>query len=202
MDIMKWIAEGDTFFVEQKLARNGAFCMHARSPLIIDTYGCYKIIGGCLPEELSNWEAQGFVSHDIWMRCDDVGKVHPRVHKAVQADIESYLNILHYISAPKSFPDEECVNQFFAQPSTLFVIKENNEVVAALTLLIVKGYPARIEEVVTHPNYRGKGYASALIQTALAHVQGSIDLGCKTELVSFYEKNGFIVQGIGLRKNL
>lgn len=59
--------------------------------------------------------------------------------------------------------------------------------------------------VVTSPEYQGKGYASKLIEKVIidCSLQGrkGIVLTCKSNLVSFYEKVGFVNEGESMSKH-
>lgn len=54
--------------------------------------------------------------------------------------------------------------------------------------------------VETHPDFRRRGYASALMERVIAEAKESgregIVLTCKGELVSYYERFGFVNEGI------
>ncbi|WP_445490825.1 GNAT family N-acetyltransferase [Niallia sp. 03133] len=63
-----------------------------------------------------------------------------------------------------------------------------------------KGGHQSILGIVVHPNYQNKGIASLLLKEfenqAKQKERLSVTLTCKKELIPFYEKNGYINQGI------
>jgi GNAT superfamily N-acetyltransferase len=86
----------------------------------------------------------------------------------------------------------------------IFVIEDENQLVASCTLVIMKnltrgGKPyALIENVVTHGEYRHRGYGKAVLEKAIstAKEEGCYKVmlmtGRKDEgIVAFYEKAGF-----------
>lgn len=86
----------------------------------------------------------------------------------------------------------------------ILIAQEDGVVVSSVTLLIVKNLThnlrpyAIIENVVTHKNYRKKGYARALITEACNMAEKkecykiTLTTGAKEpEILSFYEKCGF-----------
>ena len=86
----------------------------------------------------------------------------------------------------------------------LLVIEENGKVVSSIQMAIIESLThnvspfAVIENVVTHIDYRSKGYASALLGKAseIAREHGcykiSLETGSNKEsTLNFYRKNGF-----------
>lgn len=86
----------------------------------------------------------------------------------------------------------------------LFVIEADGELAASCTLVIIKNLTrsarpyALIENVVTHPEYRKKGYGTAVLQKAIQVAKGQdcykvmLMTGSKNEsTLKFYEQAGF-----------
>lgn len=63
-----------------------------------------------------------------------------------------------------------------------------------------KGKWQMIFGVETHPDFRGRGYAAALMERVIADAKArgreGIVLTCKEELVSYYERFGFVNEGV------
>jgi GNAT superfamily N-acetyltransferase len=134
------------------------------------------------------------------------------IRKATAGDAESLLEL--YTKHLKSNPPEEpqdiekwrrLISKFEADSMYyIFTAQEGGKVVSAVTLVIIENLTnnmrpyAIIENVVTHADYRGRGYASALLakasETAKEHNCYKIMLmtGSKKEsTLNFYRNNGF-----------
>ena len=105
--------------------------------------------------------------------------------------LEDWEKRLHLLSAQKGY-------------HILVGAEEGREPVSSVTLVVIQNLThgmrpyALIENVVTHREYRGKGYASALLQRAveIAREAGCYKVmlltGSKQEsTLRFYEQNGF-----------
>lgn len=96
-------------------------------------------------------------------------------------------------------------NQILADPGLFyFVIEENSMLVSSCTMAIIKNLTrsarpyALIENVVTHPDHRKKGYGTAVLQKAIAVAREEncykvmLMTSRKEEsTLNFYEKAGF-----------
>lgn len=102
----------------------------------------------------------------------------------------------------KTFTDKDISNVLNQSNVYTFFHRENNEVVAMLTLYVVYLFSRRlgvIEEVCTMKEYRNQGIGSGLVKKA---IKKATDLGCncielnvrsdKPEIQKFYEGLGFI----------
>ncbi len=91
------------------------------------------------------------------------------------------------------------------QGSLIYVIEEDNIIVSTLKLNIEQklhnnfSSVGHIEDVVTHPDYRNKSYASKLIEYAINECKKKncykIILCCNPDKITYYEKCGFIKKG-------
>ncbi len=82
------------------------------------------------------------------------------------------------------------------------VLERENVIISSLSVCIdLKFYQnvGRVEDVITKKEYRGLGYASALIEEALSICKEEgcykIVLNCSDKNMKFYEKNGFQKRG-------
>ena len=88
----------------------------------------------------------------------------------------------------------------------LLVLEENGKVVSSVQMAIIESLThnvrpfAIIENVVTHIDYRNKGYASALLEKASEIAREhrcykiSLETGSNREsTLNFYRKNGFVI---------
>ena len=68
------------------------------------------------------------------------------------------------------------------------------------------GFIGRIEDIVTHKSYRKLGISAQILNRLVEIAQISncykIVLECRTDLIKFYEKNGFQQKNIIMRKAL
>jgi len=134
------------------------------------------------------------------------------IRKARASDSQALSEL--YLRHLTKFPPEETqdmekwkklISEFEADDNYhLLVAEENGAVVSSVTLVIIPNLThnlrpyAVMENVVTHADFRGRGYASALIQRAR---EIAISAECykimlltgskKESTLSFYEKNGF-----------
>ena len=134
------------------------------------------------------------------------------IRKAKATDAET-LKILYFEHLTRFPPQEEQDMSIWAKKLEKFekddnmyllVLEENGVVVASVQMAIIESLThnvspfAIIENVVTHENYRNKGYASALLTeaTEIARKKGcykmSLETGSNREsTLNFYRKNGF-----------
>lgn len=94
----------------------------------------------------------------------------------------------------------------------VYVLESHGKVVATATLIIVDkfihdgGCMALIEDVATHPNSRGCGFASIIVKELVDKAKlydcYKVILNCNDNLVPFYEKNGFKRDGNLMRIDL
>ena len=93
------------------------------------------------------------------------------------------------------------INHYNQIQSKVFVIKEQNKVIATCSVFIEYkfihqlGSIAHIEDVVVDLNYRKKGLGKMLIEHCLAYIKlkgcYKVILNCEQKNVKFYEKCGF-----------
>ena len=134
------------------------------------------------------------------------------IRKAKASDAEA-LKILYFEHLTRFPPQEEqdmalwrkMLDKFEQdQNMYLLVLEADNQVVASVQMAIIESLThnvrpfAIVENVVTHADYRNRGYASALLAKA---TEIAIEKGCykmsletgsnKESTLSFYRKNGF-----------
>lgn len=93
-----------------------------------------------------------------------------------------------------------------------FVAVHKDEVIGALSLIVEPkmihsgGLAGRIEDVVTHHDYKGRGVGTHLVQYAMkqAKLAGcyKVTLSCYEDVAQFYERLGFKRHDLGLRVDL
>ncbi|CAD5210253.1 unnamed protein product [Bursaphelenchus okinawaensis] len=126
------------------------------------------------------------------------------------SDLEhGYLDLLSQLTEVGDVSEEKFKHRFlcmaFSNPQSYYVTviedEETKKVVASVSLVFEwkfihqAGSRGRIEDVVVHSDYRGKGFAKILNEMAvkLAKNEGvyKLSLECTDELVPFYEKFGY-----------
>jgi len=134
------------------------------------------------------------------------------IRKAKASDAEA-LKVLYFEHLTRFPPQEEqnmelwrkMLDKFENDENMyLFVLEADNQVVASVQMAIIESLThnvrpfAIIENVVTHADYRNRGYASALLAkaTEIAQEKGcykmSLETGSNREsTLNFYRKNGF-----------
>ncbi len=134
------------------------------------------------------------------------------IRKAKSTDAEA-LKVLYFEHLTRFPPQEkqnmdawaELLGKFEKDENMyLLVLEENGVVVASVQMAIIESLThnvrpfAIIENVVTHENYRNKGYASALLAEATEIARKkecykmSLETGSNREsTLNFYRKNGF-----------
>lgn len=137
------------------------------------------------------------------------------IRDASGADIgRGLLETLANLSPP---PDEEVAREALREIMKttnirMFVVEEEGQVVAAVTLLLERklihrgGKVGHIEDVATRKGYEGRGYARALIEHAVevARRDGCYKaiLNCGEDLVLFYTGLKFSRSGVQMRNYL
>ncbi|MCL2456978.1 MAG: GNAT family N-acetyltransferase, partial [Defluviitaleaceae bacterium] len=135
-----------------------------------------------------------------------------KIRKANQNDAEVLIDLYgnHLASVPPKEPQEinlwrEKISRFEADEKYFLLVSEiNGRVVSSVTLVVIENLTrnlqpyALIENVVTHSDFRGKGFAAALMQKASDIAAG---FGCykimlltgakEKNTLRFYEKCGF-----------
>lgn len=136
------------------------------------------------------------------------------IRKAKGTDAEA-LKVLYFEHLTRFPPQEEQdlslwqnMLDKFAQDENMYllVLEIDKQVVASVQMAIIESLThnvrpfAIVENVVTHANYRNRGYASALLTkaTEIAKEKGcykmSLETGSNKEsTLNFYRKNGFAI---------
>ena len=136
------------------------------------------------------------------------------IREATPEDAEA-LKVLYFDYLTKSPPTEEqdmetwreILAEYNRDPyNYILVIEENGQVVSSVQLGIIRNLThnvrpfAVVENVVTHADYRKKGYASALLQKAAEIAKErncyklSLETGSNREsTLNFYRQNGFAI---------
>ena len=134
------------------------------------------------------------------------------IRKAIPTDAEA-LKVLYFEHLTKYPPTEEqdmslwkkMLDKFEKNENMyLLVLEEDNQVVSSVQMAIIESLThnvrsfAVIENVVTHVDYRNKGYASRLLEraTEIAKEKNCYKLFLETgsnreSTLNFYRKNGF-----------
>ena len=134
------------------------------------------------------------------------------IRKAIPTDAEA-LKVLYFEHLTKYPPTEEqdmslqkkMLDKFEKDENMyLLVLEEDNQVVSSVQMAIIESLThnvrsfAVIENVVTHADYRNKGYASRLLEraTEIAKEKNCYKLFLETgsnkeSTLNFYRKNGF-----------
>ena len=141
-----------------------------------------------------------------------MGEVFMNIRKAIPSDAEA-LKVLYFEHLTKYPPTEEqdmslwkkMLDKFEKDENMyLLVLEEDNQVVSSVQMAIIESLThnvrsfAVIENVVTHADYRNKGYASRLLEraTEIAKEKNCYKLFLETgsnkeSTLNFYRKNGF-----------
>lgn len=92
----------------------------------------------------------------------------------------------------------------------IFVIEEDNNIVATGTLLIEKkllrcgGKVGHIEDVIVDQNYRQRGYGSAIVKYLVEYAEKmhcyKVILDCNEKNIKFYNNNGFVQKEVHMAK--
>lgn len=134
------------------------------------------------------------------------------IRKAIPTDAEA-LKVLYFEHLTKYPPTEEQDMSLWKKMLVKFekdenmyllVLEEDNQVVSSVQMAIIESLThnvrsfAVIENVVTHADYRNKGYASRLLEraTEIAKEKNCYKLFLETgsnkeSTLNFYRKNGF-----------
>jgi glucosamine-phosphate N-acetyltransferase len=129
---------------------------------------------------------------------------------------KGYLELINvFTRAPeeKSY-DEFCMilDKIKSQDAEVYVIEKENRIVSSIHLLFEQKLHnnfkmvCHIEDVVSHPQYRKQGYASALLHFAVQRASEKncykVVLTTNADNVPFYTNNGFQEKGFELCKYL
>ena len=119
---------------------------------------------------------------------------------------KGYLNLLKQLTNTSDISFKKFCNHFDNINSNIFVIENNNSIIASGSLLIEKKFihnmssVGHVEDVVVNKNYRGMNLGKKIVEYLVnfAREEGcyKIILNCKKELTKFYEKNNFKSNGI------
>ena len=125
-----------------------------------------------------------------------------------------FLQLLEQLTTvdTESFSIESFASQMSKVNSEVYVIRQDDKVIATAALLIEHkfihggGSIGHIEDVVVDRNYRGNGLGRIIIDylTARAEEKGcyKVILDCGEHNVPFYKNCGFTQNGVEMRKNL
>lgn len=123
--------------------------------------------------------------------------IHEHIYPLQESERNEYRELLYHLNAYKGREREFSVKG-------IYVYKIHDQIVASAKLVIeTKCYESlgHIEDVITHPDYRHKGYGKQLVQ-ALAKIAlkecYKVIVDCKEELTDFYEKCGFSPSGVSM----
>jgi glucosamine-phosphate N-acetyltransferase len=127
-----------------------------------------------------------------------------------------YFTILSHLTKAPLLSDEEIqalYDNALSGGSNFFWCRDDEWELVGLSTLLIEHKFARggvqcghIEDVVVRPGYEGKGIWSILIQACCDHAEQSgcykVILDCDAKNQIFYEKNGFRVNGLEMRKDM
>ena len=120
---------------------------------------------------------------------------------------KNYLNLLSQLTQVGHIPPEEFSNILAKIQSQIWVFEDTaaKKIVASASILLEQkiihggGIVAHLEDVVVDQSYRGNQLGQKLIANIVEIAKNSgaykIIADCKTELLSFYSKNGFEKRG-------
>ena len=119
---------------------------------------------------------------------------------------KGYMNLLKQLTNASDISYEDFCNHFNKINSDIFVIENNNSIIASGSLLIEKKFihnmssVGHIEDIVVSKDYRGNNLGKKLVEYLINIAKKEkcykIILNCKKELKNFYEKNNFKKNGI------
>jgi glucosamine-phosphate N-acetyltransferase len=126
---------------------------------------------------------------------------------------EAVVSLLKELSAFEPSPEiyDEIWTSFSSQPNSFPLVALSEDEVVGFAVLLVEGKVrggkmGHIEDVVSHPNFRGLGVGRFLISelTDIASKMGcyKVALHCQEHNVGFYEKCGFNSNGSSMQKFL
>ena len=128
-----------------------------------------------------------------------------------RSDMGPVIALLKAIS-PYQPPEEiydEIFLEFIGQQNVFSVVAELDGIVVGYGVMIMErkirgGKLGHIEDIVTHPNHRGKGIGRALIDVLSTRAFGlgcyKVALHCSEENTGFYERCGFVTSGTALQR--
>lgn len=73
----------------------------------------------------------------------------------------------------------------------LEIVENRVKKIVSMGMVHPEGDIQEIDSVVTHPDYRRRGYAEAIVRALIEHSPGALYLLAETALVPYYEKLGF-----------
>lgn len=145
-------------------------------------------------------------------------KTKPRVRELSRYDFPDLHLLLSELSdqpVPDGSEGEAILYEILAMPGTSLLGAEcEGRIVATATMSILPnltfgGRPlARVENVVTHPDYRGRGFASAVMEAAIerARAKNCADISLLSpkslHAEGFYRKLGFRDDTVGLHLSI
>lgn len=129
---------------------------------------------------------------------------------------ENFLSSLAALSPPGLTVEEarEAMRKKFLNThSYVYIARENDRIIGTATLLIepkiihAGGIAGHIEDVAIHEDFQGKGVGYALIKKVVEDAKNCFNcykviLDCDETKVGFYEKNGFVRNGVCMRIDL
>ncbi len=91
--------------------------------------------------------------------------------------------------------DERMINKYIEQ-STIFALYEGNILTSVCAVAVVNNETVEIKNLATYPEYRNKGYASALIDFVCNKYETGfkyliLGTGENSKTLNFYKKHGF-----------
>lgn len=120
---------------------------------------------------------------------------------------KNYIDLLSQLTQVGNITQEEFSNIFAKIQSQIWVFEDThaNKIVASASIFLEQkfihggGIVAHLEDVVVDQSYRGNQLGQKLIANIVEKARESgaykIIADCKTELLSFYSKNGFEKRG-------
>lgn len=129
--------------------------------------------------------------------------------------LPQFLGVIKHLDGAESLGMADARRLFFQicpERRWIFIAIHKGKVVATASLFVEYkfihkgGRVGHIEDVVTHPKYRGMGYGSLLINRCIEEAKNNncykVILNCKPDRISFYEKFGFQPAEQQMRLNL
>ena len=100
------------------------------------------------------------------------------IRKAIESDLEEILDLYHYLFKEEDYSDSISFKDKWDEILKLnglvyFVATENGKIVSTCNIMVIPNLSrgqrsyALIENVITHPDYRRKGYGRLVIEKAI-----------------------------------